>query len=163
MLAHRTSPLSNAVLSDLSLKPNHALRSAIREWDEQRSLAERYRSPLGGAQSSRRAVLMVSPVLRGLGRALRAAGGPLGWCRKYHVVHVAAVAMVAARLLLAATVDLQAEAQLQAELQATPSGGTVTVPPGADALGRRRYAGPRGGASKIPSRLLRPSVQTLGL
>ena len=61
---------------------------------------------------------MVSPVLRGLRRALRAAGGPLGWCRKYHVVHVAAVAMVAARLLLAATVDLQAEAQLQAELQA---------------------------------------------
>ena len=39
VLGHRTSPLSNQVLRDLSLTPNHALRSAIREWDEARTLA----------------------------------------------------------------------------------------------------------------------------
>ena len=116
VLGHRTSPLSNQVLRDLSLKPNHALRSAIREWDEARTLAERYRSPLGGAQYSRRAVLMVSPLLRGFRRALATndGRGVLGWCRRHGLVPTAAALLVVARLLMATSAELQVTAAWQA-------------------------------------------------
>jgi len=45
-MGHRTSPLTNEPIRDATLRRNHALRSAIAEWDERRPLRDRLRSPI---------------------------------------------------------------------------------------------------------------------
>lgn len=79
-MGHRTSPLTNEPIRDATLRRNHALRSAIAEWDERRPLRDRLRSPVN-VQSLPRARALAGAVtdppvrtVRGLVSQIRGLG-----------------------------------------------------------------------------------------